>query len=345
VSSVVVAILNEYVGLAFQCNGCVRTLSCVTVTDIPEIDLAGIREHFRRHHWVLVPGAVPPDVLEPAMRGVRRMYPSSAQLARESRNPKTAPFLQAREQHGTGRAFRDGQFVGLYPFPFRNAGLNALALCPGLIDLAEHLLEEDDVRLYQAEASAKYTGFANYDQPLHVDYVDHTMLPPRSDGRYRQVQMFVYLSDVTPERGPTRVVSWERTQGLPIEQLIPGGEPVELDADERAAVGPAGSVLCYSADTVHRGSNLAEPGAVRYFLHLGWRPAGVEWMGGNPWPRLGNNRNWRPLVESLGPRQLKALGFPPPGHDYWDDETLTKAQRLYPGLDLTPWKQAVADAI
>jgi hypothetical protein len=309
---------------------------------VVDIDIYETTAAFKRHHWVLLRDVIPPHEIASAAHALGRLYPSSEQLLAQKANPRTAPFLQAREQHGRGRAFRDGQFVGLYQFPFRSAALNRLAVNPEVIDLARLLVGVDDVRLYQAEVSAKYAGFANYDQPLHVDYVDHTMLPPRRDGRYRQVQMFVYLSEVAPGNGPTRVVSWERTQGLPLVELIPGGESVELDSDEVAAVGSAGSILCYSADTVHRGSNLTDPGGVRFFMHLAWRPATAEWVGGSPWPRLGNNRNWQPMVESLSPRQLEVLGFPPPGHDYWDSETLAGAQRLYPGLDLTPWREAMS---
>ncbi|MBV9421202.1 MAG: hypothetical protein JO348_15650, partial [Alphaproteobacteria bacterium] len=41
------------------------------------------------------------------------------------------------------------------------------------------------------------------------------------------------------------------------------------------------------------------------------------------------------------PRQLEALGFPPPGHDYWDETTLAGAADRYPNLDLTPWRAAL----
>jgi hypothetical protein len=35
------------------------------------------------------------------------------------------------------------------------------------------------------------------------------------------------------------------------------------------------------------------------------------------------------------------LGFPPPGHPYWTEETLTGVAARYPMLDLSPWRDNV----
>ena len=59
-------------------------------------------------------------------------------------------------------------------------------------------------------------GGTQYDQSFHADYTNHTMLPPRADGRYRQVQMFLYLSDVTLPHGATRIVSKTLTGDVPV---------------------------------------------------------------------------------------------------------------------------------
>ncbi len=38
-----------------------------------------------------------------------------------------------------------------------------------------------------------------------------------------------------------------------------------------------------------------------------------------------------------GERDL--FGFPPPGHEYWNDQTLADGQAPYPGLDMTPYRK------
>jgi hypothetical protein len=153
------------------------------------------------------------------------------------------------------------------------------------------------------------------------------------------VQLFLYLRDVTTARGATRVVSKQRTSHVPSDRLFfhRAGE-LRLDEHEVAAEGPAGSVLAYAADTVHRGSAMTEPGAGRFLFNLAFRPAHVDWVGALPWPRRGIDPALRPWIEALDVRQLLALGFPPPGHDYWDDDTLAATAARYPGLDLTPWR-------
>ena len=72
-----------------------------------------------------------------------------------------------------------------------------------LIDLAQDLLSTPDVRLYQGMASAKYfDGHPDYEQLLHVDYGNHTLVVPRPDIGFQHLELFVYLSDVTPSRRP-----------------------------------------------------------------------------------------------------------------------------------------------
>ena len=297
-----------------------------------------VRAHFDEHGWALVSELVPAEDIAAAQDALFRLYPTPEEVASGVRTERTAPFLDVADDGDEGRRFRGNQFTGLRSGPTGEPTLDVLALHPRILDLVEVLLSPHEVRLYQADTFAKYAGAGSYEQPLHVDETNHTLVPPRLDGRYRQVQLFLFLSDVTEARGATRVVSRTLTAGIPHDRLWfhRAGE-VRLDEHEVAAEGPAGTVLAYSADTVHRGSAMTEPGAGRFFYNLGFRPAGVDWVGALPWPRLGNGPNMRPWIEALDVRQLVALGFPPPGHDYWDDETRAATAHRYPGLDLTPF--------
>jgi hypothetical protein len=300
--------------------------------------------HFDEHGWVLVPGLVPAADVEAALPQLFRLYPTPEEVASGERTERTAPFLGDPDDDG-GRRFRGRQFSGLRDAPTGDAALDTLALHPRILDLVEALLSTTDVRLYQAETFAKYHGAADYEQPLHVDETNHTLVPPRRDGRYRQVQLFLYLSDVTEARGATRVVSRQVTAPIDREDVvIHRAGCVHLDEHEVAAVGPAGSVLAYSADTVHRGAAMTEPGSGRFFFNLAYRPAGVDWVGALPWPRRGIDPAMTTWIEALDVRQLTALGFPPPGHDYWDADTLAATANRYPGLDLGPWRAAAGVA-
>jgi hypothetical protein len=113
-----------------------------------------------------------------------------------------------------------------------------------------------------------------------------------------------------------------------------------FDDDEQVAEGPAGSVLAYSADTVHRGADMVEPGAGRFFFNLAYRKAGVDWTGAQPWVRRMIDPVMQDWIQHLDARQLSAIGFPRPGDDYWDAETLAATQARYPNLDMTEYKNA-----
>jgi hypothetical protein len=305
-------------------------------------------EHFEKHGWVLIERLLGEPEVDAAHPGLFSLYPTPEQFHAGS-DPRAARFragADAPANQGDDPRFRPLQFAGLQEFPFPDLALDLLPLHPAIIAVAEDLLKTRDVRLYQAETFAKYSGVTQYDQPFHADYTNHVMLPPRRDGRYRQIQLFLFLSDVTPAHGPTRIVSRTLTDDVPVMQLsFPRARvsPERHAAWEAAAVsaaGPRGSLLVYSADVVHRGTEMTIEGGGRFFFNLAYRVAGADWVGGNPWPRKGID-NWTPLVEALSVRQLEAIGFPPPGHAYWDVATLAGAAQRYPKLDLAPWRDAL----
>ena len=103
--------------------------------------------------------------------------------------------------------------------------------------------------------------------------------------------MFLYLSDVTAAHGPTRIVSRELTRDVPLIDLqfprarVSPERIAEWEAAAGSAVGPKGSLLVYSADVVHRGTEMSLAGGGRFFFNLAYRAAGADWVGANPWPR------------------------------------------------------------
>jgi len=304
-------------------------------------------DHFRRHGWVLIENLIDTAEIDAAHTGLFELYPTP-EAFHAGNDPRERAYRDGAESplnQGSDPRFRPLQFVGLKEFPFPDQALNLLALDPSIIAVAEDVLDTRDVRLYQAETFAKYTGVTQYDQPFHADYTNHVMLPPRADGRFRQAQMFLYLTDVTKEHGATRIVSRELTKGVPLMKLsFPQARvsPERLAEWEKAAVsatGPRGSLLIYGADVVHRGTEMTLEKGGRFFFNLAYRAAGADWVGANPWPRKGIERGWTGLVERCSARQLEALGFPPPGHEYWDETTLQGAADRYPNLDLTPWRK------
>ena len=190
--------------------------------------------------------------------------------------------------------------------------------------------------------SAKYGEAALSDeQLLHVDFANHTLLVPRHEPGYQQLEMFVYLSDVTAETGATRMVSRQLTPDIPVERTyLSQTDYKELYAAEVPASGPAGSILAYRPDVYHRGVRMTAPRTARYMLHVSYKPAATDWLGSHALPSAGEDLSWYRFVQSATERQLTVLGFPAPGHPYWTEKTLAGVAARYPMLDLSPWRDA-----
>ena len=105
---------------------------------------------------------------------------AAAQAALTDLFPNAETVEEARRS-GSGAAI-DVRWDAEKPvFPFESMAINRLCVHDALIDLAQDLLGTEDVRLYQGLASAKYfEGHPDYEQLLHVDYGNHTLVVPRA---------------------------------------------------------------------------------------------------------------------------------------------------------------------
>ena len=114
----------------------------------------------------------------------------------------------------------------------------------------------------------------------------------------------------------------------------------ELYGAEVPAAGSAGSVLAYRSDVYHRGVRMTTPRTARFMLHVSFKPAGTDWLGSQAWPSAAEGMAWHRFANRATVRQLSALGFPPPGHPYWNEATFAGVGARYPHLDMTPWRRA-----
>jgi ectoine hydroxylase-related dioxygenase (phytanoyl-CoA dioxygenase family) len=299
-------------------------------TDGNSTTLESAAKHFHEHGYVVLDGFLTDDELRPAQDELRLMFPTAEEF-----HDSTDPELKARFL-GRGSA-------GIDQFPFASVEWSLLGVSPPVVGLAEALLGTPDIRLYELHNWAKYTGAASYEQDLHRDYGNHTLVVPSEDSTLGVVQMFIYLHDVPETHGPTHVVSQLRTGGVPLAKLrITKDEHPEIYADEVSAAGPAGTVLAFKADTFHRGTSMTAPRGARYALKLSYRAVSDAWnvwtdkLGANL--RLGLEEDWFRFVERATPRQLESVGFPPPGHRYWTETTWAAVCERYPAADLSAFR-------
>jgi hypothetical protein len=309
-------------------------------------DIDGAVRVWDEDGFVILPAYISLADLAPAVAELPMLYPTAEEYHDHASPERTERF--------------NDEFGGIDDFPFPSTALSLLAVHPLLTALAESLLRTSDLRVYSIEAWAKYTGAADYDQHLHRDYLGASLVVPSTDVSYGQVEMFVYLNDVSSELGPPAFVPLRYTTDMPMipnwfprgdghrdpdqpTWLSPHGRP-DLYDHEVLAVGPAGTVAAYTNRTFHRATQLTAARGARYTLHVNFRPARSEWQSRHSWLRHANKPAWQAFVEHASPRQLVLFGWPPPGHPFWTPDTIAGTRQRYPGIDLSAWEGAPNDS-
>lgn len=288
--------------------------------------------HYLEHGYVLVPDFLSPAELKAARAAFAEHFPTDAELRADP------------EQYA--ELLEDPEHLQV-EFPFAQGALNDVSTHPALIAFVERVLGVRDVLLSQSAIWAKYAGTtASYDQGMHLDYRGNTLVVPRDEGPFRQVNMILYYTDVPPDLGPTCVVSTKQTADLPPWPPFKTRKqhPALYDREVKL-VAPAGSLFLFAMGTYHRASEITATAGCRFSHHLVWRAAAYPFAGYHQWSQFGENPDLEKFIESTTPRRREVLGFPPPGHPYWNGQTLAGVQLRYPAMDLSPYRTAAENPV
>jgi Phytanoyl-CoA dioxygenase (PhyH) len=291
-------------------------------------------EQLESQGFTVVPEFLSPDELSAARAALWDVYPTPEQF---HANPNDFP------------QFERSQFAGIRYFPYADWSLNRLAFHPDLVDAAERFLGSTDLELYKVELWAKYSGAIDYAQPHHRDFGNHSLVVPRVDGAFRQMTSFILLSDVSIDDGPTAIVPFNDGAHVPFippiqdarsSNSIPFGE---LFDREIPVVGPAGTLLLYRTDVLHRATAFNGQGRSRFALLADYHQRGASWAGNVAWPNNANKKEWTAAMEQCSVRERDLFGFPKPGHLYWNEQTLCDVSARYPLMDMGPYQAAKGD--
>jgi ectoine hydroxylase-related dioxygenase (phytanoyl-CoA dioxygenase family) len=282
--------------------------------------------HWLEHGYVIVERFLTEGELRAAREAIATYFPSPEQ------------FDSDRARHPNLQR----QTLICHPScPFPEPALNAVMLHPELLSFCRRALRSEHVALVQSGLGAKYAGTQDFEQNLHLDYGNNDLAVPRVEGRsYQQVAMLLYYTDVTEETSPTFVVSMRDTRDLPLAPRTSYSrqERPDLYANSFPVVVPAGSVLIYSMRTWHRGSGFkVSSGACRFHHGLCFADRRHPWQGMIPWAMSGGSEAMNGLLTRATPEQRELIGFPPVGHDYWNEQTLTDVAARYPGMEMAPY--------
>ena len=245
-----------------------------------------------------------------------------------------------RKRKGSIGEFQPEQLKNMVQIPVDcSPALNLLGLHPALIELARAALRTDDVHAYQLFAWAKYTGQADYDQPFHCDYTNHTLTVPADDNRLNAINIMIYLTDVTDGHGAIHYVPLPDSDTIVRDRMIvPDSErQLSLKTHERSGASGAGSIFVYGIDVYHRGTNLTVPKGRRYTFTASYKAAGNDMIGYSAWP-VSCEKPWHRIFENATPDQLACLGVPRPGADFWTERTIRRAQDRWPGWDMSAYR-------
>jgi hypothetical protein len=289
---------------------------------------------FEREGYVIVEDFLSASELEPVLENFLCYFPTVEE------------FYRHRPRY---RSLNEGQMAGVREFPFAGLALNDTITHPEVIRFAERAIGTPAVHCTHGQIWAKYAGASDYAQELHLDYPTNTLVVPREEGKWRQVLSLLYLSDVTSDLGPTAVVSkrdsapFDKEKSCWPPQRLKKDFP-ELYAREVPVTVRAGSLMLYSMTTWHRGTAMLAKQGCRFSMTSVYRHAGFEWMGWRAWPREALQPSMKAWIQHATPRQREVIGFPAPGHAFWNAETLEGTARRYPKMDMTPYREAFREA-
>ena len=282
-------------------------------------------DDYRRHGWVIIPDFFGAD-LDQIIADLLRIFPAPEDY--------WADPSRYSEMQG-------GQFDSVRTIPTGVPLLDRLPFDARVRGIAEQVSESDDLRLMRGGYQSKFTGAADFDQILHLDYTNHTLVVLPNDRRSTMVGFFAYFTDVTTETGPTMAVSRTHCSELSITDThLERDRWPQIYEHEEPLVCKAGSLLVYDYRTPHRGSALTGPAANRQTLSFAYGVA-ADWHGFYSWPNRADEPVVRQLIATLAPHERELLGFPALGDAYWTPVTIESVGRRYPGFDVTPYQRAL----
>ncbi|MBB17513.1 hypothetical protein CMK22_19785 [Candidatus Poribacteria bacterium] len=258
--------------------------------------------------FCVLPSYLPSEQVKTLTAAARRLHPSWADLPSEEL-PSTGdlPSPNAFPSKSAG-------------FPYEEPCLNQIIVAPDTIALAKRWLETEQICMRGSGCSVRYPGFVD-GTGRHVD--GFSLLPTnRASRRHNQLKFWYYLSDVESEMAPTSFWPTQWDEDGP-----------HVVGDEQKITGPAGSLVVFSIFTYHSRNDFIQTNGERYVFTVRWGRRDHPWEGMSEYVMSGSNPAFSAFVGNLAPSTRELFHFPPVGHPYYTEETLSDLENRYPGWD------------
>ena len=304
---------------------------------------------WREHGWVLLEGLVPVEEIDAAVDDLYLLFPRAEEYhadpegETERRLGRPAP-VDEFPWPPDGPGFRHDQhrWMGEFPFPGTGA-LNRLVVHPSIVDFAARALDSTDLRLYQAQVSAKYHGHHQL-RAAHAHRPEPLVAARRGRRRRGGTSKGSSTSPTSdPTTAPTHLVSvLDSARRRTTAPLVMPDRDRELYARRARRHRACGARTWPTGPTSFTGPSTspspAEPGSCST---PATRSPARTGSGYHTMQSRATSPHWVAFVEGSTPAELALFGFPPPGHPIWSEPLLDATQRLYPRLDLAPWRSAL----
>ncbi len=206
---------------------------------------------------------------------------------------------------------------GRADFPFDEMFFNRLILDQDLIDFVARVLGTEEIHFRFAQNQVRYpVHVKGEDQGLHQDNVNNSLLPVNQLWEYGQISSWYFPEDVSPDRAPMRI--------------IPRKYGNDLGKCYYLAV-PGNTLMIFNTHIWHSATVFQGDKGQRYSINRIYGRADHYWEGLYCFTNLGMHPIFRELVGTLTARQRQYFRFPPPGHAYYNEETLALLEEQYPG--------------
>ena len=283
-------------------------------------------EHWLKHGYVVV-RLLDDETLASVLDNVYDYFPSWDDYQRRPR------------RYSALLATAAGTLGPRVAFPFVGTALNSVSTHPDLLAFARRVIGINRIMITHSVLIAKYVGARDYDQDLHVDYGNNSLVYPKPDTGIVDLPSITYYTDVTVDLGPTHLVPQEFTRDMSLEPRHRSRENFpDLYRHEFPLTVEAGSTVVYSMNTFHRGSAMRATEGLRFSHHTGFKAAELTWCGQVTFQHQGGTPEMDHFLETATPEQRELVGFPPVGDPYWDDAAVAGVAARYPNMDMEPYR-------
>ena len=314
---------------------------------------------WRRDGSIVIPNVFPPESFAPALEAVERnAYGGLTHAEYRAKWEENPAEIQQLYEQTPPMQLLAGPMGGAVHFPTGLPAVDKLLENDDYIDCACQLLGTDEIRLgygqiFFREGLTDTRYSENPWEGYHIDNGTNSQLPPHPDWeRYNYLLSGIILHDIDDDGAPMLVCRGSHKQLASIYDRHGGraggmGLSDLRECEELAEPTPvtakAGSVAFRSSYLVHAAQPFANKQRQRGWMGFHFHRAdNADWCHTTrPVPGW-TTPEFVSFVANTTPRARRVLGWPNPGDSYYTEEALQRLANAYPGIDLGPYRNAMA---